>query len=519
MGDLIEARGESFKLRLAKIDEAFERGDLVTNDLKIVKRNGFRWVWVKCSRALLNLFHSCTHRDPWKAYRLHTVIESLSVFAKNQANYSDGEIEQRLEAIYKKIQTKIVHSSNKKKCEKALNAFSQVLKKGERTDSNGAVRGDENVKIFSNFKEQARVREAITAFSNVLCTRLNSENRSLAFSPISLVAALGMCLQIITPEKKEKFIEKIGLKGLSENEVHEGIAAVLHGMALPKEFTSGKMEVAQGIAAKEKEKVAALVEEVKKNYGADCIFGEPLKDLVNPWVVSKTHGKITSILDDDLAVLVFLNAVYLNFEWESKFIKPKGGWGKEEFLCHDGSKVPVLKMVHKGYYPLYKGEGFSMLEKEYLSPKGRKFSQLIFLPKDGKDLVELEKKLTPDAIRKYRKESKIENVTLRMPKTKGESTLDLLDVLKEFGLPLDDLDPEKVPLGISISKIIQKTFVATNEEGTEASAVTAIICTKSLHDEVETVFDVSHSYAYLIMDGDMVLFQGRVIGPEHLVVD
>jgi serpin B len=173
-------------------------------------------------------------------------------------------------------------------------------------------------------------------------------------------------------------------------------------------------------------------------------------------------------------------------------------------------------MVEKGDFPIYKGENFAMLEKSYLSPTGQKLSQLIILPDDPKKLVEIEKNLTADAVKKYRQEAQTNQVTLRLPKTKTESEHHLLDLLKNLGFPLDDLDPN-VAGNTEISDIVHKTFVSTNEEGTEAAAATAIVtkeCASQTND-----FDVKHSYAYVIMDGDKMIFRGRVTDKEPLIVD
>lgn len=174
-------------------------------------------------------------------------------------------------------------------------------------------------------------------------------------------------------------------------------------------------------------------------------------------------------------------------------------------------------MVQEGSHPVYEGENFAMLEKFYLSPKGRKLSQLIFLPHDPKDLSNLEKSLTPEALKKYRQEAEIKNVIFSLPKTKAESEYHLLNLLKEWGFPLDSLDVAVVGNDVFISDVAHKTFVSTNEEGTEAAAVTGIICSKSMPIKKTEHFDVKHSYAYLIMDGDMVLFRGRVSDKKPLV--
>lgn len=191
-------------------------------------------------------------------------------------------MERHFDEIYKKLQFKVDRSSNKEKYATALKAFQQTFRK----NSIDEVDEINEVTVIPN-KEQARVHGAIATFANDLCARLIQKNPtgSFSISPVSLIGALGMCLHIIHPEKKGEFIEKIGLKGLSEMEAHEAIAAVLKNMGLPKKFKNGTMEVAQGLALLKENIVSQSLQKlVKETYGADIIVSANLQNEVKKWV-------------------------------------------------------------------------------------------------------------------------------------------------------------------------------------------------------------------------------------------
>jgi serpin B len=157
----------------------------------------------------------------------------------------------------------------------------------------------------------------------------------------------------------------------------------------------------------------------------------------------------------------------------------------------------------------------------YVSPKGRKLAQLIFLPNDPNGLESVEKGLTAEAIQSYRKNSSMQHgVNLSLPKTKAISEFHLLPLLKEIGMPLDSIDPSKLTLNGKITDVIHKTFVSTDEKGTEAAAVTAVglACSAPPFSENKS-FIVDHSFAYLIMDGNVILFRGRIADKKPLVLD
>ncbi len=366
--------------------------------------------------------------------------------------------------------------------------------------------------------------QAIADFANDLSSRLvaeKGESASFAISPTSIVAALGMALKIVHPEKKREFLEAIGLWWMTENEAHQAIGAALRAMALPEDFEQGTMEVAQGFMRKPKILVAkALSNLLQENYDAELIVSENLMNEVNQWVNRKTHGKIPTILSDNRSDAVLLNAIYLAFQWKDPFLKPQGGWKVENFTFANGESAPVSMMKQTIKAPIYRGDRFDLLEVPYESPEGRSLSQLIILPHDPKDLSEIEKGLTAKALQSFRKQAMKQEVRLSMPKIKMESSFSLLELLQEMGLPLDQLDETLFfSEEMKVSGVLHKIFVSTDEKGTEAAAVTAVTvrCTCMPMQPIE--FKMDHSYCYFLMEGDTALFRGRVADGSPLLVD
>lgn len=531
MPTLSKTTENSFQTHLIEIDQALDRGGLLTTDLQVVEKHGIQWIWIVFTRAILTVVSYCIQQDPWKAYRINHVAQSLSTFVANNQDYVTPGRQVQLEEIFNKLEIKAGRSSQHKEiylkvlgdCRKAVETQYAVEKppveptppiKDEEIEPNLPIAKAELTPA------QQTVRYAITTFANDLCLRISNKEpigKSFCISPVSIIAALGMCLHIIEPEKKEQFLEKIGLKGLSETEAHTAISTTLQAMMLPENFEKGAINIAQGLARKPGTAVAdSLLQLVQNTYKADIITSDDLMTEVNKWVNAKTREKIPTILKDNNASLVLLNAIYLGLQWQKKFEKPDHGWRIEEFTCVDGTKAPVSMMAQNGAFLIYRGDTFSMLEKPYLAPTGRKLSQLIFLPNDPVDLMNLEKTLTAEAIQKYRQEGVLEyDVALSMPKTKAESDFELLVLLKEMGLPLESIDKNIVE--DNITSIIHKTFISNDEEGTKAAAVTAIVIDKCL--DMPELFHVNHAYTYLIMDEDTVLFRGRVGDKEPLVVD
>ncbi len=506
--------GVPFAVRLTQIEKALRDNHLLTSNLEVVEKHGIKWVWIKLVNTLLSIFSPIIKNDPWSAFRIDAVAKGLSFFVNSHKETMTVFDTEKVNNIYHLLRIKASHATGQK-----ANFYMNALK--IIPASTVSIEGNAQIKKFMDPALEKRVQNAISSFANNLFNQIvldKMPGESFAISPVSIIAALGMCLHMIKQEYKPQFIEKIGLHGLNEEQVHEAISTSLQNLAFPKGFNQGTMEIAQGIAHKNVfAPHESLIKRVKETYCGEIIVSHNLKDEVNRWVSNKTHGKITTLLDDNTVDFVLLNAVYLEFQWKEKFVKPNEGWEIKDFACADGAKYPVSMMTKTSDYPIYANEAFQMIEMPYLSPKGRKLSQVIFLPKDPEKLCDLEKVLTPENIANYRQQAIASNIQLSLPKTKSECTLSLLDTLKQMGLPLDMIDQSILPGEMKITEVIHKTFVSNDEKGTEAAAVTGIMAKECC--ALPTEFCIDHSYAYLIMDGDTVLFRGRVSGEEDLVVD
>lgn len=482
--------------KLQQIESALQKGHLVNDRLQVVKKKGIQWVWIRFTQCLVKLFSCCTKQEPWSSYKAESVMKALRVYTQNNASPA---MQERLQRIDNLLNNRIVTPA--------------PIPTPTPTPITAPV-VKEPVPLSP---EDLKMEEALANFANDLCRELYfRDNASVSLSPLSIVAALGMFLHIINPPDKPLYLEKIGLKGVSEEKAHEIIVNTLKRLALPEDFKEGTFQIAQGIAYKNDIRPAdSLIEHVKNSYSGEVIQSDNLQKEVNEWVAKKTHGKIPTFLKDNNTAVVLLNALYLDFQWKDKFYLPSKGWEVKEFTCLDGSKAPVSMMTQKSDVLLHTSEAFTMIEKAYISPEGRKLSQVIFLPKDPAKLTEMENQLTYDKLVDCRKSAQKQSIQLTMPKIKAESELNLLRILMRLGIPIDRFLIDM--LGINDVEILHKTFVLNDENGSKAAAVTgvlfpecAIIC-----DELH----IDHAYAYFIMDGNTVLFRGRVSDGTPLVVD
>jgi serpin B len=195
---------------------------------------------------------------------------------------------------------------------------------------------------------------------------------------------------------------------------------------------------------------------------------------INAWVSARTHEKIPSILEPPLNPmlrLIVLDAIYFKGDWLAPF--DTNLTRDLPFTLGNGQTVQHPRMSREDRFGYCEGTNFQAVELPYA---GRDVSMFVFLPKGRLD--EFLKEFTAGDF-----ESSIHRMFSRkgiveLPRFKLENDYDLTGVLPLMGMPLaftagaDFRGMSDDPLHIGFVK--QKTYVAVNEQGTEAAAVTAI---------------------------------------------
>ena len=110
---------------------------------------------------------------------------------------------------------------------------------------------------------------------------------------------------------------------------------------------------------------------------------------------------------------------------------------------------------------------------------------------------------------------------MRFPRFKVESDMQLGPMLAARGMHLAFTDGADFGAmsntGLSIEKVIHKTFIEVNEEGTEAAAVTAVVMSRCLPPP-EPVFDMVCNRPFLFLmrheRTKAIIFAGAVLKPD-----
>ncbi|KAL5705107.1 hypothetical protein ACHQM5_023451 [Ranunculus cassubicifolius] len=285
-----------------------------------------------------------------------------------------------------------------------------------------------------------------------------------------------------------------------------------------------------------------VIEGVYKGKADTLDFGRKAKEVmneVNEWAESATNGLIKSLVSENLfnerTRLVLANALYFKGKWERNTFKASNT-EKSAFYLLDGMSVTVPFMTNRYGQFVKVYEDFKVLRIPYEENSGDKqaISFHIILPNEINGLSLLSEKLgsDPSLFNEYvgNNTEKIELLEFMIPKFNITYEAEASEILKGVGLQLSFSDkPEFSEMvqnldasdWLKVSKVLHKSSIEVNEEGTEAVAAGSQFwdleaCCDSPDSDVTVNFVADHPFIFAVRDekSGMVLFMGHVINPS-----
>ncbi|KAM3929059.1 serpin B6-like isoform 2-T2 [Leptodactylus fuscus] len=352
---------------------------------------------------------------------------------------------------------------------------------------------------------------------------------NLFFSPISISSALAM-IYLGAKGNTASQMSKV-LQFEKAKDVHATFQSLISEINKPG--TAYLLRTANRLYG---EKSFTFLDEflgsTQKHYHADLqpvdfsAKAEECRKEINSWVEEKTEGKIQDLLPsgsvDSLTRLVLVNAIYFKGNWANQF--DKNCTHEMPFRLNKNETKPVQMMYKKAKYPMtYVGELFTkVLELPYVNSE---LSMIVMLPDDIQDgttgLEKLENELTYSKFLEWTDPERMDitEMELHLPKFKLEENYDLKSVLCDMGMPdafasTSDFSGMSSNNELVLSKVVHKSFVEVNEEGTEAAAATAgIMMLRCIMIVPKIICD--HPFLFFITHKQTrnILFAGRYSAP------
>lgn len=233
-------------------------------------------------------------------------------------------------------------------------------------------------------------------------------------------------------------------------------------------------------------------------------FDDATKKSINDWVGKHTDGMIPEILDEipQDTVMYLVSALAFDAKWDRPF-KSYEVWDGA-FTARNGQEQTgdFLHGAVGQYLSDEHAEGFL---KPYADGK---YAFAALLPDETTNIENYVNQLTGERLHAILASPIDESVEIALPKFKAEFSAELSKNLKALGMTdaFDGANADFTALGTSdegniyISRVLHKTFIQVDEEGTKAGAATAVeAATESAALYPHSVL-LNRPFVYMIVD-------------------
>ncbi|WP_420420722.1 serpin family protein [Simkania sp.] len=316
-----------------------------------------------------------------------------------------------------------------------------------------------------------KIQKAVQKLEQELAST-RDPNKSYAQSAMSLFFVLGMLLRAMPEKDVPAFMKKLGLEGMSEEQVHKGMNQLLKNLA----GDEPKIVIGNAIAAKVGKVDASFESMIQSVYDGELLPADLGK--INTWVSDKTDKLIPKLFDEfqsDNCALI--NTTLFDGKWQDPFAPAKQG----KFTTLSGTAVDAQIMEKESDFVYFKGDDFAMLQIPYKTSGDaeKPFAYTIFLPDNPKAIGDLEKKLTPDFIQDCHAKAKMTNgIKLYLPKVDLKTDdRGLKASLESLGYPVPTILSRFN--GDPLTEIGQMCCIKCDEKGTKAAAASYAMTNES----------------------------------------
>ncbi len=364
--------------------------------------------------------------------------------------------------------------------------------------------------------------DAANAFSLALWEQLVTAQRdsNVFVSPLSASFALGMTMNGAANQTLDEMRSSLGFGTMPMTDVDAGYKSLI--ALLTSLDPSTTMQIANSIWYRNTFTFNKSFLDAGAQYfdatinPLDFTSTSAALGSINGWVNDKTHGKITSIVDeihtDDVMFLV--NAIYFKGSWRLKFDPAN----TRDAPFHGVNGDQTVKLMHKQSTIAYtESNAYQSVDLPYGDSA---FMMTVVLPKSSTTIDAVASSLTTETWRQLTTNLHPTLVALDLPKITLSWKADLIPTLQSMRMqaPFSSANADFSNMSTAnghqlvISEVDQKTFVDINEEGTEAAAVTSVGVTVD-SAPVVTEMRIDRPFIFAIRErlSGTILFMGKIV--------
>lgn len=373
---------------------------------------------------------------------------------------------------------------------------------------------------------------SLRALGAGLFGELSGKPGNLALSPYSVGVALALTLNGARGETLDQMLAVVDAPSVDElNGGLNSLTAHIEGIAGSYDLGDGEqaeivLDAANTLFGEQSVTWARdFLDRLAANYGAGLQLVDfvdesaAATDAINAWVAEQTRDKIPTIIPpgllDAMTRLVLVNTLYLNAPWETPFEKSLTADGP--FTLGSGEAVSVPRMTSSTTL-LGQGDGWRATQLRYV---GGKLAMTIVLPDQGR-LADVESAIADGGLAQILGSLEVAAVQLTLPRWTFRFNASLVPVLQALGMATPftgaaDFSGMTDDEDLFISDVLHEVFIAVDEAGTEAAAVTVVAMRATGMPATPVPLVVDRPFLFLIHDTEhgTPLFLGRVADPRE----
>lgn len=336
-------------------------------------------------------------------------------------------------------------------------------------------------------------------------------------SPLSLHVALGMLANGADGKTKEELTK--GLRVSSDLATTNGIYKDLIDN-LPNSDPKVTNTIANSVWYRNTFSVEkSFLDILKASFNAQT-YAEDFNNAatvskINNWASDNTNGKIKKVIEqiEPAHVMFLMNALYFKGDWKIPF-KTENTQDANFTGINAKKTVKMMNMTEKVKYA--NRPDYQAIELAYGSGN---YVMTILLPNEKSNVSSVINSLSTSEWKNLNTALAEQKVIVGLPKFTVEYETNLNSVLSQMGMPtmfsdFADLSKISPPAGkLRVGFVKQNTFVAVDEKGTEAAAVTTIGVELTSFNPTIPDFICNRPFAFFISEkqSNTILFAGKIV--------
>lgn len=386
-----------------------------------------------------------------------------------------------------------------------------------------AIPGDEAATITPGYN--TAVNSFAVKLLHALCSSDSLLNKNLIVSPLNISRNLAIVTEAAEGETKQELLTALG-----GQEALDGAKNALAELLYADNTVILQIADAIWVNSSLYELIPSYITLAESNYGVystslDFTNNGNTVTTVNRWIEDNTAHNIKGMINETfihpLTACFITSAIYFRADWASPFDISKTT--TQSFSTPSGI-ASVTMMVSDDYFQTVVTDTYCNARLYYGTGRKNYFFIDLYMPV-GQSITDFLQEQCPDVLGGG---DSIEYRSVHMPKFVFENTLDLSSALKDIGInQAFSRNTSKItgmavwknsgaPAELYIDTIVHSAGIRTDEEGTEAYAVTVTaVSGKGVAPAEEIIFNKPFVYFIRAGENGLILFAGIMNNPNE----